>query len=293
VSSPQDQAPSGDSAPSAGLGGAAGGQALGDGKSRGESAAGGQPPFAAGGQALGDGKSQGQDGKSQGQAAAQPPLAAAGQPSAGKVLAGGSVMFRSAGPLILCWCWAAIGLFTLGDLIVQGHNRGAVLPALVVLVITGLVYACAWRPRVEADSGGLTVQNPLRDYRVPWGAIQGIFLGDSVEVQCSRQPPKGHKTVYCWALYSSRRSRARSSVRADARQRGGRSPVPGYARLPAEARERITQTPAQNIAAELSGMCNQAKAGGQADGVITGRWAWEPLAAILVPGLALALVAVL
>ncbi len=148
--------------------------------------------------------------------------------TAGKVTADGRTIFRSPGALILFWAWLAIAVFALGDLAVQGHNRGAVTPALIVLVITSLMYACCLRPRVAADADGVSVQNPLRDYRVPWGAIEGIYLGDSVELQCSRQPPRDGKTVYCWALYSSRRSRIKASISSD--PKSGRRGVPRTAR---------------------------------------------------------------
>lgn len=213
--------------------------------------------------------------------------------AAGKVLPGGRTVYRGAGPLILCWCWAAVALFTLGDLLIQGHDRGIVVPVLIVAVITGLVYACAWRPRVEANPGGIIVQNPFRDYRIPWGAVRGIFLADSIEVQCARRPPKDNKTVYCWALFSSRRSRARAGYQATARRAGRRSQIQGHSRLSDEAQQLASKTQPELVAAELGVKSSQATADGHTEGVLSGRWAWQPAAAILLPCLVLALVVLL
>jgi hypothetical protein len=202
-------------------------------------------------------------------------------------------------PVVLWWTWVVIAVVSLGDLAVQGHNRGSVEPALVVVVITGLVYSCAFRPRVIADSDGITVQNPLRDYRVPWGAVRGIFLGDSVEFQCARPAPMSDKTIYSWALYGSRRARARAGVRTRGWDRGARNPSarnpsaryrpPGYAQMPTEAQAALQQIPAEVMARELGRLHQEPRARGVADGVLSGKWAWPPLAAILIPSAALAL----
>ena len=196
-------------------------------------------------------------------------------------------------PVALWWGWLVVAVLSLGDLAVQGHSRGDLEPALVVVLITGLVYACALRPRVITDSGGLTVQNPLRDYRVPWGAVRGIFLGDSVEFQCARPTPKGDKTIYSWALYGSRRARARAGVRARGWDSGARNRPQGYARMPSQAQETLKQIPAEAMARELSRMSEEARSRGAADDVLSGTWAWQPLAAILIPAAALTLAIVL
>jgi len=200
--------------------------------------------------------------------------------SAWRATADGGKVFRMTPPLVLWWGWVVVAVVSLGDLAVQGHDRGAVEPALVVLVITALMYSCAFRPRVLADSAGITVQNPLRDYIVPWGAVRGVFLGDSVEFQCARPAPKGDKTIYSWALYGSRRARARAGLRTRGWDRGARSRPQGYARMPSEAQEALKQIPAEAMARELGRLFEEARARGAADGVLSARWAWPSLAAI-------------
>jgi hypothetical protein len=41
--------------------------------------------------------------------------------------------------------------------------------------------------------------------------VKSVYLGDSVEIVCGRAPGQKDKTIYCWALYSSRRSRLRAA----------------------------------------------------------------------------------
>jgi hypothetical protein len=209
-------------------------------------------------------------------------------PSAGQDAGDGTKVYRLSGPLVLWWAWVALAVISLGDLAVQGHNRSTITPALVIFLITGLVYACALRPRVLADDEGLTVQNPLRDYRIPWGAIKGVYLGDSVEIQCARQVPRGDKNVYSWGLYSSRR--ARYKMRNEARSRRGmRYQPPQYGRMPAEAQEALKQGPGQAIAKELARLAEAARERGVIGGAISAQWVWPSLAAILVPALVLVL----
>ncbi|HEY1343856.1 MAG TPA: PH domain-containing protein, partial [Streptosporangiaceae bacterium] len=83
--------------------------------------------------------------------------------------AGDREVFRSAGSLILWWLWVVFAAVAVIDLIVQGTGHSAVIMAALVAAITGLVYGCALRPRIVADGRGITVENPLRDHRVPWG----------------------------------------------------------------------------------------------------------------------------
>jgi PH (Pleckstrin Homology) domain-containing protein len=217
--------------------------------------------------------------------------AAAGsqQATAWRTTADGARVFRMQPPVVLWWAWVAVAVFALGDLAVQEHDRGAIGPALGIALVTGLVYACAWRPRVIADDDGVTVQNPLRDYRVPWGAVNGIFLADSVELQCARQPPKDDKTIYSWALYGSRRSRARAGLRTRGWDKNPTRRPQGYARLPSEAQEALKQVPAEAMARELGRLSTQARARGAVGGTTSATWAWPGLAAILIPAAALAL----
>src|SRR5262249_47246663 len=76
-------------------------------------------------------------------------------------------VFRSAGSIVLSWAWLVVAVIALIDLAVQGRDHPAAVTALAIVAISAVVYGCAWRPRIVADSSGITVANPLRDYQVP------------------------------------------------------------------------------------------------------------------------------
>jgi len=228
--------------------------------------------------------------------------------TAGRRTADGRLVYRMVAPLVIWWGWVAVALFGLGDLAVQGHDLLSLRFGLGVLTVTGVVYACTLWPRVLAGESGIEVLNPLRRFHIPWSAVNGIFLGDSVEVQCARPAPQKDKTVYSWALSSPRRARARAQLRGLRWDRGSGSRPASYDRLPEPARQMAKAQPAEVFARELARMAEEAKAraaagagagaagagaavsaAGQRPETLTARWAWQPLAAIVAPGIALAI----
>ena len=225
------------------------------------------------------------------------------QATAWRIRADGSKVFQLQTPVIFWWAWVVFALVCLGDIAVQGRDRASVQAAVAIVAATGFAYACAFRPRVIADDGGITVLNPVRDFRIPWPALRGIFLGDSVEFQSARSGPKGEKTVYSWALYTKRRSRTRARLRGQHWDRRSTSPgrPSGYARLPREAQEATKMVSSEVMARELGRLREAAlqrmAADGKApgDGTLEARWAWLSLAAMLVPtaGLVLAIVLII
>lgn len=217
--------------------------------------------------------------------------------SAGRVSADGSRSYRLAGPLVIWWVWVAIVLLGLGDLLFAGHSFVSLRFGLGLLAVTGLVFACAWWPRALADEAGLTVYNPFRRFHLPWTAITGVYLADSVEIQCARGADRKDKTIACWGLPSSRRGRARAELRAKrgARVRGlGFTGLSGRAtgfELPARAagggssRENLVEL----IAREISGLAEQHRVrDGEPGGVLSAGWAWPPLVAFGLPAVAFA-----
>jgi len=201
-------------------------------------------------------------------------------------------VFRLPGPLVLWWGWIVFAVVNLADLAIQGHDRTSLQIAIGLLAITGLVYACAFRPRVVADADGLTLLNPIRDYRVPWGRVGEIYLSESVQVRCSPGTTASGKLLHSWALYSPRRSRLRAEVRGRRWDRYPASRPGAYGQLPAEAQEIAKKSPAELMAKEIDGMARRARERGAADGPVVGSWAWPSLAAFLVPALMLVLVIV-
>jgi hypothetical protein len=114
-------------------------------------------------------------------------------------------------PQVLWWAWVVFAVANLIDLAVQGRAWFDVQAAVSLLAVTGVMYACTLRTLVRTDAEGITVHNPLRVHRISFGRVKSVYLGDSVEIVCGRAPGKNDKTIYCWALYSSRRSRLRAA----------------------------------------------------------------------------------
>jgi hypothetical protein len=211
-----------------------------------------------------------------------------GAPSAGskqrwKSADGGKAVFRHSAPIVLWWLWVAFTLFNVIDLAFGSRHYTSLVIVVMLLLVTGVMYACALHPRVVADDDGVVVYNPLQEHRAPWGAVSGVFLGESLEFICARPTGKKEKTIHCWALYSGRRSRMRSQL-----QRSTWLPKAAVSdRAPAEARELAGKPVAELMAAELGGRATAARERGAQGGVLTSRWAWQPIAAIVVPAAAL------
>jgi hypothetical protein len=206
--------------------------------------------------------------------------------------------FRLAPPLVLWWVWVAFAAANVADFAIQGAPaRLAAVVCAILLTVTGLAYALALRPRVIAEPAGLTIVNPFRDHRVPWAAIQAVDAGDWVRVHYAS------KTVSCWALYVSARAKRRDARGVPAGS-GGFGRASETARLPAEAMYLASLPVAKAIAIRLDARAAKERGlVGRADsaqvdsvragrpGPVTVRWAWAPVAAVLLPLLALLVIA--
>lgn len=205
--------------------------------------------------------------------------------------------YRLAPPVVLWWVWLAFVAANVADWAVQGTSAGLALTVgAIMLAVTGAVYALALRPRVVADEEGIAVLNPFRDHRVPWTAVRGVDTAEWVLVRAAGAA--GDKTICCWALYVSARSRraanapprkslAMSRLRGVATEPGtGISP-----RLPEQAQYLASLPPARAIAARLDSRAEKARArDGSAGAMVTASWAWFPIAAVAVPAVALVIV---
>jgi Bacterial PH domain len=205
--------------------------------------------------------------------------------------------YRLAPPVVLWWVWLAFVAANVADWAVQGTSAGLALTVgAIMLAVTGAVYALALRPKVVADEEGIAVLNPFRDHRVPWTAIRDVDTAEWVLVRAAGAA--GDKTICCWALYVSARSRraanapprrslAMSRLRGVATEPGtGISP-----RLPQQAQYLASLPPARAIAARLDSRAEKARArDGSAGAVMTVSWAWFPIAAVAVPAIGLVIV---
>jgi hypothetical protein len=166
-------------------------------------------------------------------------------------LLGERQVYRTSGSLVAWWAWAAFAAALLVVLALGHHTHAALVTAVVVIAITGIMYACALRPRIVASDAGVTVVNPLREHVLPWSAVTQVDLKHNVRVHY--RGPAGDTIVHSWAVQSSGRSRRRHALRA-----------------------RIQGSPAGPDIPPASPRV---------------RWAWGPIAAIAVPLLLLVVVA--
>jgi hypothetical protein len=204
--------------------------------------------------------------------------------------------FRSPFAVAIWWLWALFALGNLIDLAVQGRNHGSVDTAFAVLLITGVVYTAALRPRIIADSGGLTLVNPLRDHRVGWAAVVGIDAAELIRVRCKwplDDGGTGSRAIYSWAVHSSRRKQAAARMRErrraaraapGARGFGAFGAPPEAARPPAP-----TAADADQVIIALTSLADQAKAAAPDERAVppVSTWNWMAIALIVVPALAL------
>jgi len=212
--------------------------------------------------------------------------------------ADGQTVFRLIGPVVFWWVWVIFALVIALQAVISSHDYVSVELAAGLAAVTAVVYATALRPSVTADDDGLRVRNPFRDHRIGWGGLNGVNLGDSVELSCTRSAPHEEKTLYCWALYSGRRSRVRAQLRAERSRTGGYGGGFGggfgmTGRAPSEVQGRTRRDTVQVAADEIGRRSEDARQRGAPAAVLESTWAWWPLAFVVVPaalllGLALA-----
>ena len=195
-------------------------------------------------------------------------------------------VFRLVTPVVVWWVWVVFAVVNVADLAVQGSGHFAAVVVAVLVTVTGVVYALALRPRVIADDAGIRVLNPVRDHRVPWGTVAEVDVGDWVRVHCAPTKRSPGKTIDSWALFVPARSRLRAQRRS--RDAAFRAEA---ARLPEEARRILGLSPAQAIAVRLDERASRERNRGAANGPPQDTWAWPALAAMVLPAVALIVVA--
>ncbi|HEY2508371.1 MAG TPA: hypothetical protein VGI58_17780 [Streptosporangiaceae bacterium] len=211
----------------------------------------------------------------------------------------GRTIFRRIAPLVIWWIWVAFVIFNLGDVIIPHHDYFGLELLAGLLAVTGVAYACTLRPVVVTDDENVLVRNPIWDHRVPWAVVKGVFLGDSVELSCARPAPLKDKTIYCWALYTGRRSAMRAqfqrSILRPDQQFSRRAP----ASAPDPPRQETVKLMAQEIGrrataarkevAEHEQGTNEQGTNEQAIEAVwvQSRWAWLPTAGFVLPTLVL------
>jgi hypothetical protein len=134
-------------------------------------------------------------------------------------------VFRSPTAIIVWWVWVLFAVANLIDVAVQGRDRLSLVAAAILVLVTGIAYVTAQRPRVIADTAGVTIVNPLRDHHIGWAGVTQVDLADLLRVHC-RRGPDDTKIIYSWAVHYSRRRKAiaeNKARRTAARMSSGRS----------------------------------------------------------------------
>jgi hypothetical protein len=204
----------------------------------------------------------------------------------------GADVYRSTLALVIWWVWAAFAAANLIDLAIQGHDHFALVVVAILLVITGVAFVTGFRPRLTADDEGLVINNPLRNHQVPWGCVESMELGDSLEIQCSWQDggPR-RKKLYGWAVHSPRRSRLKTEIKAQRKVRSAERRSETFSRMPAEAKAAMAKTDAEHIYDALQNRADRARATGATSGPPVSRWDWLALASLFFPVVLLIVVA--
>ena len=214
-------------------------------------------------------------------------------------------VYRSPAAVIIWWLWVLFAVANLIDLAVQGRDHLSLVAAVALLLVTGIAYVGARRPRVIAAPDALTIVNPLRDHRISWPALAAADSTDLLRVRC--EWPGGKRAVYAWAVHSSRRRQLATELRAKRQaERATRPRTFGgfggaglglggtYGSVPdtAPAPDPLTLD-ANRIATSLTEHANQARADNPGTQPVApvATWYWPGIAAVLVPGLALLIVA--
>jgi hypothetical protein len=238
-------------------------------------------------------------------------------------LAGDRQVYRASGAQLAWWAWVLFAIVILIVLALGHHDHGTAVTGALILAVTGVMYACALWPQITAGQNGITVRNPLRVHVLPWAVVTKVTLVQTVQVHYPGAPGAARdRVVHSWAMQSSGRSRVRGQVRARRALRG-QQPEPGYARLPEDAATALRGSAAEFAARQLNERvqaehqraehqraehqhsehqpAGQQPAGQQAAGSgapagpapqeAHARWAWGPIAAIVLPLLLLVIVA--
>jgi len=139
--------------------------------------------------------------------------------------------FRSPTALVVWVVWLLFAVANWIDLAVQGRDHLSAIAAAILLLVTGIAYDTAQRPRIIADAEGVTVRNPLRDHRISWPSVSKVDVIDLLRVHCDWSAqvgaPPGTKeysrVISAWAVQYSRRRQFTAEARSRRSSRSRRS----------------------------------------------------------------------
>lgn len=114
------------------------------------------------------------------------------------------------GMIVFCLVFVLLGF----ALVTDGETGDRIVGSVVLVVAPAPSWFAAWRPYILLTSDEVVVQNPLRQHRIPLGAIKGAtagYYGVSLDVRGRALP------VTAWAVQKMNLSIwSRRTTRADA-----------------------------------------------------------------------------
>ena len=161
-----------------------------------------------------------------------------------------------------------------------------------------------------ADTDELTIVNPFREHRVGWATVAGADPTDLLRVRCEWPQGTGtaRRAIYSWAVHSSRRRQVAAEMRARRQSRagsqggfGGVTSFGGFGGFGLAGAFGSEPSPegdplrldASKVVAALSERGAEARlnpAGAPAAAPVSS-WDWLAVAAVVIPGLALLVIA--
>ncbi len=209
-------------------------------------------------------------------------------------------VFRSPVAVAVWWLWLLFAIGNLIDLAVQGRDHTSAVAAVILVFVTGIVYVTAQVPRVVARPDSVLIRNPLRDHVISWGSITRVDTLDLLRVRC--EWPDGEQTrskvFHAWAVQHSRRREMAHQAREGRRTRRGLAPSrpdsvrdTGYAASPAGQDKEPALGSPQYAVDSLKARLQEAREQQQPALPPVSTWRWQPIAAIVLPAILLAIVA--
>ncbi|TDD78942.1 PH domain-containing protein [Actinomadura darangshiensis] len=201
---------------------------------------------------------------------------------------------RSTGGRVAAYAWLVFAVLNFVDLFVgitgdPDYSLTTLTIAFLLLFGCGIAYAVGLRPIIRGDDDGVTIRNPLRDVRAPWGAVRRIEGRNAVTVAFTG-PGGTDVETRAWVLQTSPRAQAKAEARAEKEARKnkgegldlrGRTPTAFAARQLNEIKDR--NRPKARSGAPDKAAAAKAKADSEPPSQGTIQWSIPAVAALVVP----------
>jgi hypothetical protein len=200
---------------------------------------------------------------------------------------------RSTGGRVAAYAWFVFAVLNFVDIFVgitgdPDYSLTTAMITFLLLLGCGIAYTVGLRPLIAGDDDGVTVRNPLRDVRAPWGAVRGIEGRNAVTVAFTGPDGTALETR-AWVLQTSPRAQAKAEARAEKEARKnqgqnldlrGRTPTTYAAQQLNEMRDR-RRPKARSGAPDKAAKAKAEAAEERARGTI--RWSIPAVASLVVP----------